>query len=333
VAEDAPLPGMIGEHPLMKQVYRLVRRVAPTDLPVLVLGETGTGKELVARAIHQLSDRLLHPFVAVNAAAIPESLFESELFGYERGAFSEARQPKPGLLEVAHQSTFYLDELGSLSHASQAKLLRVVEEGTLRRVGGLTSRPAAPRWLASCQRVEGTGIGSGVREDLWHRLAVVLIVLPQLRCRVADIPLLVTRFLGERRFPIERLDPSALEAICLAPWPGNVRQLKQLVVRLALRVNGGRLTGDVVQEEFHSLSDPDAGSERACLRATLEAHRWNVRAAASALGLTRASLYRRLQTLGLTRPPRAPASPRVSGVTGHVTDTRDIPNSNRTPNR
>jgi two-component system NtrC family response regulator/two-component system response regulator AtoC len=332
-AEDAPLPGMIGEHPLMKEVYRLVRRVAPTDDPVMLVGETGTGKELVAKALHELSPRRSRQLISVNAAALPETLFESELFGYERGAYSEARQAKPGLLEVAHQSTLHLDELGALGWAGQAKLLRVVEEGVVRRLGGLSPRAAAPRWVASCQGLGGSGVGLGIREDLWHRLAVVLVVLPPLRSRVSDIPLLVAHFLEDRRFPSDRLDPGALEVICSAAWPGNVRQLKQMVGRLALRVNGGWLTGDVVQEEFESLGDPDARSERARFRATLEAHSWNMRAAAAALGLTRASLYRRLQALSLMRPPRAPSRPKVSGVTGHVPDTRYTLNQDRIANQ
>jgi DNA-binding NtrC family response regulator len=151
-AEDAPLPGMIGEHALMKEVYRLVRRVAPTDLPVLIVGETGTGKELVARALHSLSGRR-GELVVVNAAAVPENLFESELFGHERGAFSDARTAKPGLLELADRGTFFCDEVSALPVACQAKLLRVIEDGLVRRVGGIQSRSAKVRWIGACQSV------------------------------------------------------------------------------------------------------------------------------------------------------------------------------------
>jgi DNA-binding NtrC family response regulator len=238
-AEDAPLPGMIGEHSSMKAVYRLVQRVAPTELPVLIVGETGTGKELVARALHILSPRSREPFIAVNAAALPESLFESELFGHEASAFSDAKVPKPGLLEEAHEGTLFCDELPSLSSVCQAKLLRAIEDGTVRRVGGLRSRPAAPRWVAACQRWGSGGRwAEGVREDLWQRIAAVVIALPRLRERQTDIATLAASFLAAHDDAGSLITEAALAALSHHDWPGNVRELRQVVTRLSLEALG-----------------------------------------------------------------------------------------------
>jgi DNA-binding NtrC family response regulator len=302
---DAPLPGMVGTHPLMRDVYRLVRQAAPKDLPVAIVGETGVGKELVARALHELSPRGHGPFIAVNAAAVPDMLFESELFGHERGAFSDARTAKPGLLEVAHRGTFFCDEIAMLSPACQAKLLRVVEEGVIRRVGGVEARGAAPRWIMACQEYDAVKpTAKGLRDDLWYRLSAVIVAVPALRERRSDIPALVTHFLAASGFDPGRLERDAVDRLVAGPWPGNVRQLRRVLERLALRANGSRISGAAVRFELERPSDPSWERERAELLETLEAQRWNLRRVARTLGIARGTLYRRMRAAGLERPPK-----------------------------
>jgi len=306
---DAPLPGMVGSHPLMREVYRLVRQAAPTDLPVAIVGETGVGKELVARALHDLSPRRSGPFIAVNAAALPETLFESELFGHERGAFSDARVAKSGLLEVAHRGTFYCDELGAVPSACQAKLLRVIEEGVVRRVGGVTPRPGAPRWVISCQGYHAASrVGAGMRPDLWHRVSAVVIALPPLRARAADIPALVEHFLAEQGLTPTCITAEALKVLTVAPWAGNVRELKQVVARLVLRHDGHGVSADAVRRELEEATqsgrvaqgaEPPAPTVEQLL-AVCEAHGWQARRIAAALGLGRTTLFKRLKVWGLS---------------------------------
>jgi DNA-binding NtrC family response regulator len=303
----------------MREVYRLVRRVAPTELPVVVVGETGVGKELVARALHQLSPRRAGPFVAVNAAALPDTLVESELFGHARGAFSGAGAEKPGLLELAHRGTFFCDELAALAPAQQAKLLRVVEEGTVRRLGGLTARPAAPRWVVTCQDYDAVhNRAKGVREDLWFRLSGAVVRLPPLRQRASDIPALVAHFLAAGGVDSRRVHAKALEVLMAAPWPGNVRELKQVLGRLVLAGDGAAITAAAVRQELGSAAEPWRSRERAELIGILEANCWNLRRAARALGVARGTLYRWLRATGLERPAKVSRS-----VPGHVLHTRD----------
>jgi two-component system, NtrC family, response regulator AtoC len=321
----APLPGMVGDHPLMREVYRLVRQAAGTDAPVAVIGETGTGKELIARALHDLSPRRTGPFVAVNAAALPETLFESELFGHERGAFSDARQAKPGLLELAHRGTFFCDEIATLSPICQAKLLRVVEDGVTRRVGGIELRPAAPRWVVSCQGYDPMKkIARGLRDDLWYRLSGVMVVLPALRDRSSDIPALVMHFLAADEFDPEQVEPTALDLLVRAPWPGNVRELKQVVGRLALAANGSGITETAVCAELHRQVDPRHDAARAELVEVLTSCDWDIRRAMDRLGKSRATLYRRLRALGIEREGRrsAPAAVSQSLHVSHASQRR-----------
>lgn len=303
---DAPLPDMVGDHPLMREVYRLVRDVASTDATVAIVGETGTGKELVARALHGLSARRRGPFVAVNAAALPETLFESELFGHGEGAFSGAGRPKAGLLETAHGGSFYLDELGSLSAACQAKLLRVVEDGMLRRVGEVRERPAAPRWIVSCQGFDRLAhVGRGIRQDLWHRLSEMIIRLPRLRDRPTDVPLLIGFFSVQLGATSDRLQPSAVDALTQAPWPGNVRELRQVVRRLLAKARGGRVTAELVHAELADDDDVSRRAELADVVATVAACGWDMQWACRLLKMSRATVYRRLREAGAQRPPEA----------------------------
>lgn len=237
-APDAPLPGMIGECPAMWAVYRLIRRVAPTDLPVLIEGETGTGKELVARALHELGPRAAGPLVDLNCAAITEGLAEAELFGWERGAFSGAHQQVCGLLELADGGTLFLDEVCSLPTAVQAKALRAVERHEFRRVGGRTIIPSDFRLVAAVSRpVEDLLATGALRPDFAFRLAGITVTLPPLRARDGDIRLLAEHFLeaaGRAVGRPMRWHDDALAALEGHAWPGNVRELEMLVRRLHL---------------------------------------------------------------------------------------------------
>ncbi len=310
VTNDTPLPGMVGEHPLMECVYGLARRAAPTDLPVVIVGETGTGKELVARALHALSPRARRPFVAVNAAAVPESLFESELFGHEAGAFSDAKGAKAGLLEAAHGGSFFCDELPALPGSCQAKLLRVVEEGTLRRVGGVRARPAAPRWIAACQQWDARRRRPvDLREDLWQRLAGVVIHLPPLRERAADIPALAAHFLASLDHGALRFTDDALALLAGSDWPGNVRELRQVVARLVLAADRGAVDAAVVdaasvRRELETSGDREALGRRITIESALLRDHWNVLATARALHVSRSTLHRWIRALGVRRPGR-----------------------------
>ncbi len=298
---DMPLPGVVGLDPAMRAVYRAVRRLAPLDCAVMIIGETGTGKELVAAALHDLSGRPRARFVAVNAPALPTTLFESEMFGHARGAFSDARDERPGLVELAHGGTLYLDELGALSEPCQAKLLRVVEERRARRVGDLRARPAAPRWVASCQSLdEATGCARGLREDLWYRLSEEVVMLPPLRDRREDIPTLVTHFLDSERRPSPQVEPAALELLVGASWRGNVRELKHMVSRLAANAHDRRITAAHVRHMICRPSDSRRERERAMLLSFCADHGWEARRVARAMGMGLSTLYRRLMEAGIS---------------------------------
>jgi DNA-binding NtrC family response regulator len=316
IAAAAPLPGMVGDHALMRDVYALVRAVAPTDLPVMIVGETGTGKELVARAVHALSPQASGPFVPVNAAAVAPTLFESEFFGHERGAFSDARAAKPGLLELAHGGTFFCDELGALSDAGQAKLLRAIEEGEVWRVGAQAPRPAAARWVAAFQSVGGDlGLNSPVRPELWHRLAGAVINMPPLRNRRSDIPMLTASFVSEafRRYGHgpEQIEAAAIDVLLSYGWPGNVRELRMVVRRGVSLETGASLARSTVEAALGPASDRagvrEPGHSAPALRRLLEAYGGDTEAAARAAGIGRSTLYLWLKQAGL-RPPRRPHS-------------------------
>lgn len=227
---------LIGTSPAMKEVLHLIQRVAPTPSTVLVTGETGTGKELVARAIHEHSPRAQRPFVAVNCAAFTETLLEAELFGAERGAYTGADKPRRGLFEAAHQGTLFLDEAGEMSLPLQARLLRVLMNGEIVRVGSTTPRSVDVRILAATHRNLSERVQEGLfREDLYYRLAVVPLHIPPLRERRDDIPLLVEHFLAQvaldLKMPIKRLAPQALRAMHSYGFPGNIRELRNLIER------------------------------------------------------------------------------------------------------
>ena len=243
---------MVGRSQAMQGVYRMITRVLRNDLTVLILGESGTGKELVAEAIHQLGHRKTGPFVAVNAAAIPSELIESELFGHEKGAFTGAVSQAIGKFEQANGGTLFLDEIGDMPPDAQTRLLRALQSGRIRRVGGRQEIAVDVRIVAATNRDLTPMIREGrFREDLYYRLNVVPIQLPPLRERVEDIEPLARHFLGlaaAEGLPSRTLAPSAIEALCLHPWRGNVRELRNTIFRLALMARDDTIDGLAVRE-------------------------------------------------------------------------------------
>jgi two-component system, NtrC family, nitrogen regulation response regulator GlnG len=242
LAEVREFSALIGRHPRMQDVYKSIGRIAGTDVTVLVRGESGTGKELVARAIHHYSRRAGRPFVAVSCAAIPAPLLESEMFGHERGAFTDARERKLGKFELAHGGTLYLDEIGDMPVELQTKLLRALQERQIERVGGHESVRADVRVIAATNRdLEAAMRASRFREDLYYRLNVVTLTLPPLRERRRDVPLLVEHFLSKYAEALgdRGVAPEALDRLVGYDWPGNVRELENVVQRAMVMATGG----------------------------------------------------------------------------------------------
>ncbi len=251
-AEGWPL---VGRSAPMAEVERLVRKAGPAEATVLILGETGTGKELVAAAIHQASPRREGAFVKVHCGAIPEDLLEAELFGYEKGAFTGAVRDKPGRFELADGGTIFLDEVGEMSPAMQVKLLRVLQSGEFDRVGGAAPRAADVRIVAATHRdLQKEVADRRFREDLYYRLNVVPIPLPPLRDRRDDIPELVDFFLArlaeKNARPRPSVDPAVMKRLCAAPWPGNVRQLENLLERILVLLDGDAVSLKELPKDF-----------------------------------------------------------------------------------
>jgi Nif-specific regulatory protein len=307
---------LVGKSPGIQAVFSLIEKVAGTDLPVLIRGESGTGKELVARAIHVNGPRRRRPFLGENCAAIPETLLETELFGHVRGAFTGADRDRPGLFEQAQGGTLFLDEVGDMSPAMQVRLLRVVEEGMVRRVGGEKPVPVDARIVTATHRDLGAEVRAGrFRQDLLYRLQVLTIEIPPLRERPGDIGLLASHVLGriaaERGRPPCTVDDEAMALFERYPWPGNVRELQNTLQRLSL-LAGNRAIGVALIE-----SDPvlrrtlvpardatNAGltlrsGEKGTIVQAIAAAGGNRRKAAALLGISRATLYRKLGEHGL----------------------------------
>ena len=301
---------LVGQSHQMAEIYKLVARVATLDTTVLIQGETGTGKELVARAIHDASARAGRPFVVVDCAALPETLFESELFGHERGAFTGASAARRGLLETSAGGTCFLDEIGELTAPLQAKLLRALQEHAIRRVGGNDPIPVNIRVVVATNRDLSKLVADGeFRDDLYYRLNVVTITMPPLRERSMDIPLLTRHFLekfahGAQR-PVKRLAPEALALLAGYPWPGNVRELEHVIERaVALSSSETILPDDFPPHVRHA---PEGAPRLPATRMTLEdVKRWYVNKileetggnklrAAELLGIDRSTLYRILE--------------------------------------
>jgi DNA-binding NtrC family response regulator len=255
VERSRPKSEMIGRSPAMQRLFRLIERVAPTDVPVLIQGESGTGKELVARTLQRQSRRADRPFVVVNCAALPEPLLESELFGHEKGAFTGAVASKPGLFEIADGGTLFIDEIGELAPGLRAKLLRALEDGTFRRVGSVKDRRADVRILAATNRNLAAEVAAGrFREDLYYRLNVMLVELPPLRERPDDIPPLVDALLG----PGWEVNAGAMECLCRYRWPGNVRQLLNALERAKILSKDRLILVDDLPPEVTAAGVPTA---------------------------------------------------------------------------
>jgi len=294
---------MIGRSAPMQEVFRLIERAGPTDKAILIQGESGTGKELVARALQKVSLRADKPFVVINCAALPENLLESELFGHEKGAFTGAVTEKQGLFEVADGGTLFIDEIGELAGSLQAKLLRVLQDGSLRRVGSLKERRVNVRILAATNRKLFDEVKAGrFREDLYYRINVLSLELPPLRQRGDDVDLLVDHFLGTDW----KIEPEAQRALRRYPWPGNVRQLMNALDRAKILSDDHLIRLDdlphdvadaiTLPREHQPASDDDLASvERAHVLEILKRERGNKSCAARALGVNRRSLYRLLE--------------------------------------
>ncbi|MEN6406958.1 MAG: sigma-54-dependent Fis family transcriptional regulator [Thermoguttaceae bacterium] len=308
---------MIGQSPAIEALRSIVRRVADTDLAVLISGENGTGKEVVAQSIHYLSRRRDQPFVAINCAAIPETLAESELFGHEKGAFTDARQSRPGKFELAAGGTIFLDEIGDLSLGSQAKLLRVLEEKTLVRVGGSVPIHTDARLLAATNQNLAEMVRTRkFREDLYFRLNVVTMELPPLRDRGDDVLLLADHFLDDFCRRARRKTPTfsaaAQKRLLEHPWPGNVRELRNLMERLAYLSTSDRIEAEELAfilspggraptavELGESLAAATDRFQTDYIRRQIEQSGGNMSAAAERLGLQRSNLYRKMRQLGM----------------------------------
>lgn len=306
-----PSAMLVGDSPAMKDIDRLIERVGPTDAPVLIHGETGTGKELAARAIQRLSRRAEQPFVTVNCAALPEQLVESELFGHEKGAFTGAMQPHAGLFEIADEGTLFIDEIGELPWALQPKFLRVLEDGSFRRIGSGRERRADVRIIAATNRDLAAEVQQGrFREDLLYRINVLGLKMPALRDHSDDIAALVRHFLPEGW----HLEPDADAALRRFSWPGNVRQLRNVLERATILAEDRTITLDDLPPEFsapavdsaslNSVSETEetslAAIEKSHVLDVLERCAGNKSQAAKALGIHRRKLYRLMARLGLS---------------------------------
>ncbi len=295
---------------VMQPVLRLARQVAPSSASVLITGEPGTGKSLLARLVHDWSDRAAGPFISVNIGGLPESVFESEMFGHVRGAFTDAKADRAGRLEVADGGTLFLDEIGNVPPAQQARLLRALETGEFERVGSSRTQRSDARIVSATNAELGALVAQGrFREDLLFRINTVEIRLPPLRERTEDIAPLALAALARRAAQygrkVEGFDPAALKALVHYAWPGNIRELNSVVERGVLIATGPCVTvadlglggGRPASVSLEEMSLEDA--ERALIRSALKRHGGSVPAAAEALGLSRSAMYRRLEKLGL----------------------------------
>ncbi len=307
--DDLPESEMIGSSPRMIDIYKVISRVAPTDATVLIEGETGTGKELIARMIHRNSSRSQQTFVPVDCGSIAPSLLETELFGAMKGAYTGADKDRVGLFEAANHGTVFLDEIGDIEHGFQLKLLRFLQEREIRPVGASRPKPVDVRIVAATNRDMQKMVDEGkFREDLWFRLNVVPIRVPPLVERRGDIPLLSHYFLrkyNERYRQQTRLTESGLRVMEVYSWPGNVRQLQHMMERLSILAPGARIDETAVKEAIEQMEPRETSSETLAdteseqIRRVLAATGGNKSRAAKILGIERKTLYRKLDRMGL----------------------------------
>jgi two-component system NtrC family response regulator len=308
--------GLLGSCPSMQAVFHTIRRVAPSDVPVLILGESGTGKEVVARAIHRRSPRREGPFIPINCGAIPENLLESELFGHERGAFTGAHIQRKGRIEMAEGGTLFLDELGELPLPLQVKLLRYLQEQTIERIGGREVIPVNARVIAATNVDLRKAMEEGkFREDLYYRVAVVVIQLPPLRDRGDDIVLLARTFLRRfaaevKRTPAPQFTSAALRALQRHDWPGNVRELENRIRRAVIMAEGRAITPEDLEladpgeapPPLRTLREIRDAAERTAILNALQRNQWRIAPTAQELDISRPTLYELMERLGIQKP-------------------------------
>jgi DNA-binding NtrC family response regulator len=307
--DDLPETEMIGSSSRMIEIYKTISRVAPTDATVLIEGETGTGKELIARMIHRNSRRAQQSFVPVDCGSIAPSLLESELFGTLKGAYTGADRDRIGVFEAANNGTVFLDEIGDIEHGFQLKLLRFLQEREIRPLGSSKAKKLDVRVIAATNKDMQKLVDEGkFREDLWYRLNVVRLSVPPLCERPSDIPLLVSYFLKKYN-AMYRLDTklieSGLKTMCEYSWPGNVRQLQGMMERLTILAPAGRIDADAVRNAIETMDSRESSSETLAdteseqIRRVLAATNGNKSRAAKILGIERKTLYRKLERMGL----------------------------------
>lgn len=316
---EAPSP-ILGNSKQIKNILEMIAKVAPTDARVLILGENGTGKELVARAIHTGSPRANSPFIEVNCAAIPNELIESELFGHEKGSFTGALNQRTGKFELADKGTLFLDEIGDMSLQAQAKVLRAIEDGMIERVGGAKKIPVEVRIVAATNRDLSDMISKGeFREDLYHRLNVIPLRLPPLRERIDDIPVLVEHFAREIALKHKKLVPKfsddAITLLKKLKWTGNVRELRNIIERIIILANSPliklndidfllpveKVSIDDLISASSSFQDFKDRAEKAYILRQLELNSWNISKTAEDLDIQRSHLYNKLKKYGIEK--------------------------------
>lgn len=321
LAETTPVPNIIGDHPKIREVFRIITKIAPTGSTVLINGESGTGKELVARAIHDLSPRKDNPFFAINCAAIPDALIESELFGHEKGSFTGANTREIGIFEAASSGTVFLDEIGEMNVALQAKLLRAIQEKEIRRVGGKVNIPVDVRIVAATNKDLEAEIRKGTfREDLFYRLNVIRLNLPPLRERGSDLVTLadhfVRKYAATTGMPVQGISKAALKVLLNYTWPGNVRQLESVVERGVLMAEGSLIQPEDLPAEVHHefgrhdvlpFDFPPSGIsfeelEKELIIKAMERADWVIAKAAPLLRMSYKTLQYRLEKFGIEKP-------------------------------
>lgn len=313
------LKNLVGENPEFLSVLDTIGKISSTDASVLIIGESGTGKELIAEAIHNNSPRQNQPFVKVNLGGIPTTLFESEMFGHKKGAFTDARHDRLGRFEMAHRGSIFLDEIGDLSLNDQVKMLRVLQDRKFEILGSSTTREVDVRVISATNRDLGEMVSGGdFREDLYYRINLITVKIPALRERADDIPLLAGHFLGNLKNTYRKFDLSitsaALDWLKCLPWPGNIRELKNLIERTVLVTNGNSLDIDDFSKQYQvHRQKPTPGSlppigsatldemELSLIKQALKFHDNNISKAAKSLGLSRSALYRRMEKHGLDK--------------------------------
>jgi transcriptional regulator with PAS, ATPase and Fis domain len=319
--ENQGVPGIIGEHPKIKEIFRIISKIAPTTSTVLIYGESGTGKELVAKAIHEKSSRKDKPFFAINCAAIPETLMESELFGHEKGSFTGAGNRELGIFEAADKGTVFLDEIGEMSIATQAKLLRAIQEKEIRRVGGKINIPIDVRLISATNRDLETEIKKGnFRDDLYYRLNVIRLNLPPLRERGSDLATLadffVRKYSSNTDNRLKGISRPALKILMNYSWPGNVRQLESIIERGVLMAESDYIQPEDLPAEVHEENfkngqipfelPPEGisieGLERDIIIKAMDRTGWVIAKAAPLLGMSYKTLQYRLEKFGIEKP-------------------------------